>query len=70
MSTKNVVSQIVAARSHFFALLEQLEEGLGREVDVVALQALIDSEYDGQAEVTEQEATRVIATACPLRLVA
>lgn len=68
MKTNELVSQLVANRSEFFALLDRLEKAVGMEVDVTQLEACIDAEYDNRASVTEREATKIIdaASAAPI----
>jgi len=59
-TTHHAVSALVANRTAFFALLEQLEAAAGRSFDVQTIEGIIDSDYAGRLDVEEPEAERII----------
>jgi len=64
-----VMGKLAAHRSAFFLLIEQAEALLGREVDVQELECLLDGEYAGRSEISEQEALAILSRAAPLRAI-
>lgn len=62
-SVSEIVSRMVAARAEQFAAQDKLEEVLGRELDVLALEAAIDATHAGRKAVSDPEAARIILSA-------